>query len=99
MLLYEIINMNCRLFLEKGIKMATSYNKLWKLMIDKNMQKKDLVEMLNLSSATIAKMGKGEQVSMDVLERICTFFNCDIGDIVSFTSNDDARRNNEDEEI
>lgn len=79
--------------------MAISYNKLWKLLIDKNMQKKDLVEILNLSSATIAKMGKGEQVSMDVLERICTFFKCDIGDIVSFTSNDETRRNKEDEEL
>lgn len=79
--------------------MAISYNKLWKLMIDKNMQKKDLAVMLNLSSATIAKMGKGEQVSMDVLERICTFFKCDIGDIVSFTSNNETRRNNEDEEV
>ena len=79
--------------------MATSYNKLWKMMIDRNMQKKDLAEMLNLSSATIAKMGKGEQVSMDVLERICKFFNCDIGDIVSFTSNEEMRRNIKDEEI
>ncbi len=69
--------------------MAVSYNKLWKLLIDNNMQKKDLAEMLNLSSATIAKMGKGEQVSMDVLERICSYFHCDIGDIVSFTSFDD----------
>ena len=69
--------------------MAVSYNKLWKLLIDNNMQKKDLAEMLNLSSATIAKMGKGEQVSMDVLERICSYFHCDIGDIVSFTSVDD----------
>lgn len=50
------------------------------------MQKKDLADMLNLSSATIAKMGKCENVSMDVLERICTYFNCDIGDIVSFKS-------------
>lgn len=72
--------------------MTTSYNKLWKLMIDRNMQKKDLAEMLNLSSATIAKMGKGEQVSMDVLERICSFFDCDIGDIVSFASKDETRR-------
>ena len=61
-----------------------SYNKLWKLLIDKNMQKKDLVEALNLSSATIAKMGKGEYVSMDVLERICRYFLCDIGDVMSF---------------
>lgn len=64
--------------------MSVSYNKLWKVLIDNNMQKKDLADTLNLSSATIAKMGKGENVSMDVLERICKYFSCDIGDIVSF---------------
>ena len=64
--------------------MSISYNGLWKLLIDKNMQKKDLVKELNISSATIAKMGKGETVSMEVLERICDHFNCNIGDVISF---------------
>ena len=64
--------------------MAISYNGLWKILIDKNLQKKDLSETLNISSATIAKMGKGESVSIDVLERICTFLDCNIGDIMSF---------------
>lgn len=64
--------------------MAVSYNGLWKMLIDKNMYKKDLVAELNISSATIAKMGKEESVSMDVLQRICEYFECDIGDIVSF---------------
>ena len=64
--------------------MAISYNGLWKLMIDKNLQKKNLIEDLNISSATIAKMGKGESVSVDVLERICEYMNCNIGDIMSF---------------
>ena len=69
----------------KGVcNMAVSYNGLWKILIDKNPQKKDLTEELNISSATIAKMGKGEQVSMDVLERICTYLDCNIGDIMSF---------------
>ena len=52
--------------------------------IDKNLQKKNLIEDLNISSATIAKMGKGESVSVDVLERICEYMNCNIGDIMSF---------------
>lgn len=64
--------------------MAISYNGLWKLMIDKKLQKKHLIEELNISSATIAKMGKGESVSVDVLERICEYMNCNIGDIMSF---------------
>lgn len=64
--------------------MSISYNGLWKLLIDKNMQKKDLVKELNISSATVAKMGKGETVSMEVLERICDHFDCNIGDLISF---------------
>lgn len=68
--------------------MAISYNGLWKLMIDKNMYKKDLTEKLGISSATIAKMGKGESVSIEVLQKICKYMDCDIGDIMSFEKND-----------
>ena len=64
--------------------MSVSYNGLWKILIDRNMYRKDLAEKLNISSATIAKMGKGESVSMDVLERICTYLDRNIGDIMSF---------------
>lgn len=64
--------------------MSISYNGLWKLLIDNNMQKKDLTEKLNISSATIAKMGKGDTVSLEVLEKICIYLNCDIGDVMSF---------------
>ena len=64
--------------------MAISYNGLWKMLIDRNMYKKDLATELNISSATMAKMGKGESVSMDVLALICSYMDCDIGDIMSF---------------
>ena len=64
--------------------MAASYNGLWKMLIDKNMYKKDIASELNISSATMAKMGKGENVSMDVLQKICDYLDCNIGDIVSF---------------
>ncbi len=64
--------------------MAISYSGLWKMLIDKNMKKQDLVEKVGLSSATIAKMGKGEKVSMDVLQKICTYMDCNIGDIMEF---------------
>lgn len=64
--------------------MAVSYNGLWKMLIDKNMYKKDLAAQLNISSATMAKMGKGESVSMDVMQRICAYMDCNIGDIMSF---------------
>lgn len=70
--------------------MAVSYNGLWKILIDKNLQKKDLTEQLNISSTTIAKMGKGEQVSMNVLERICTYLDCNIGDIMRFEKEENS---------
>lgn len=68
--------------------MKISYNNLWKIMIDRNMQKKDLIDELGISSTTIAKMGKGEKVSLDVLERICSYFDCNIGDVMSFEKDD-----------
>ena len=55
---------------------------------DKNMQKKDLIDALGISSTTIAKMGKGDKVSLDVLERICEYFDCNIGDVISFEKED-----------
>lgn len=64
--------------------MAVSYNGLWKMLIDKNMYKKDLASKLNISSATLAKMGRGENVSMEILQKICKYMECDIGDILSF---------------
>ena len=61
--------------------MAVSYKKLWKLLIDKDIKKKDLSSMAGISPATITKMGKNENVNTDVLVRICLALNCDIGDI------------------
>ena len=62
--------------------MAFSYNKLWKLLIDKGMMKKDLIKATNMTSSTMAKLGKNQAVSMDVLGRICEALDCNIGDIV-----------------
>lgn len=59
-----------------------SYNKLWKLLIDKRMKKKNLSEKAGISANTLAKMGKNELVSLDVLVRICRALQCDIGDIM-----------------
>ena len=64
-------------------------------MIDKGLQKKDLIENLNISSTTIAKMGKGEAVSINVLERICSFVGCDIGDIMTFDVKESHKDNSE----
>lgn len=64
--------------------MGVSYKKLWKVLIDKDMKKKDLLMKANISWASITKLSKGETVSMDVLMKICQALNCDIGDIVEF---------------
>ena len=63
------------------IQMAISYKKLWKLLIDRDMKKKDLVALSGISQSSITKMGKNENVNTDVLVRICRALNCDIGDI------------------
>lgn len=64
--------------------MAYSYNKLWKLLIDKNMMKKDLMEQTKITSSTMAKMGRDEAVSLTVLGRICKAMECNIGDLVDY---------------
>lgn len=64
--------------------MTVSYNGLWKIMIDKGLQKQDLVNKVGLSSATVAKMGKGETVSNKVLEKLANFLECSVGEIISF---------------
>ena len=62
--------------------MSVSYKKLWKLLIDHNMNKSDLAKKTKMSPNTIAKLGKNETVSLDILVRICSVLQCDIGDIV-----------------
>lgn len=62
--------------------MTFSYSKLWKMLIDKKMLKKDLMIMTNINSSTMAKLGKDLPVSMEVLGRICIALDCNIGDIV-----------------
>lgn len=62
--------------------MAISYKKLWKLLIDKDMKKKDLQKLACVSSASITKLGKNENVNTEVLEKICTALQCDISDIM-----------------
>ncbi len=62
--------------------MEISYNKLWKLLIDKGISKTELKQAVKMSPNTLAKLGKNETVSLDVLIRICEVLHCDIGDIM-----------------
>lgn len=67
--------------------MAANYAKLWKLLIDKNMNRTTLREMSGISTGTLAKLGKNDYVSTEVLEKICKALRCDIGDIIEFVEN------------
>lgn len=62
--------------------MEVSYKKLWKILIDKDMKKKDLQAEAGISWASVTKLSKGETVSMEVLMKVCKTLNCDIGDIM-----------------
>ena len=62
--------------------MAISYKKLWKLLIDKDLKKKDLRQLAGISASSITKLGKNENVNTEILERICKALNCDISDIM-----------------
>lgn len=62
--------------------MAMNYNRLWKILIDRNMMKKDLIQMTGISTNAMAKMGKGGDVSTQVLRKICITLGCKIEDIV-----------------
>lgn len=61
-----------------------NYHKLWKLLIDKNMNKTQLKDAAGISTNAIAKLGKGEPVSMDTLGKICRALHCNIGDVMEF---------------
>ncbi len=62
--------------------MAVSYNKLWKLLIDQHMNRTQLRCAAHISTNAVAKLGKNEPVSVDVLEKICRVLKCDVGDIM-----------------
>ena len=61
--------------------MAISYKKLWKLLIDLDMKKKDLMAISGISQSSVTKMGRNENVNTEVLVRVCLALNCDIGDV------------------
>jgi len=70
--------------------MRISYNKLWKMLIDKGMKKSDLKEQAGISSASIAKLGKGENITTDVLIKICESMNCHLEDIIETIQDDES---------
>ena len=68
--------------------MAISYKKLWKLLIDKDMKKKDLQKAAGISAASITKLGKNENVNTEIIEKICIALQCDVSDIMEMVEDD-----------
>ncbi|MBP3196051.1 MAG: helix-turn-helix transcriptional regulator [Butyrivibrio sp.] len=72
--------------------MSLSYNKLWKLLIDKGTNKTKLRDATHMSSSTMAKLGNNQAVALTVLEKICAELDCNIGDIMEFTDLDAVKK-------
>ena len=70
-----------------------SYNKLWKMLIDKNMNKQDLKNATGISAASIAKLGKGENITTDILLKICEALDCKLEDIMETIKNEESKAN------
>ena len=62
--------------------MAFTYKPLWKILIDKEMTKKELMQKTGISKSTMDKMGRGEIVSLEIIDRLCNYFECNIEDVV-----------------
>lgn len=71
--------------------MAISYKKLWKLLIDRDLKKKDLQMLSGISAASITKLGKNENVNTEILEKICVALECDISEIMEVTNTESNR--------
>ena len=72
--------------------MAVSYNKLWKILIDKGMNKTELKDASGISFNVMARMGKNETISLESLEKICMVLNCNIGDIMDITTKKEEKK-------
>lgn len=70
--------------------MYISYKKLWKLLIDKELKKKDLCELTGISSSSMAKLGKNEYVNLEIIARICRALHCDVGDIMEYIDEEES---------
>lgn len=77
---------------ERYCHMEISYKKLWKILIDKDMKKKDLQAAACVSWASVTKLSKGEPVSMEVLMKVCKALDCNIGDIMDFIPEEEGTK-------
>lgn len=75
--------------------MAVSYSRLWKLLIDKGMNRSQLRDAAGISTNAVAKLGRNESVSMETLEKVCRALDCNIEDVVEFVKNGEVLNNGE----
>lgn len=76
----------------KELEMAIKYNKLWKRLIDENMMKVDLRDQAGITTNALAKLGKNEHVSTQVLEKVCNVLHCEIQDIMEFVPDEEREK-------
>ena len=74
-------------------QLKPEYKKLWKLLIDKEMTRSQLRQQTGMSASTMAKLGKGEDVSMGLMRRICELLDCNIGDVMEFVTETEKKSN------
>ncbi len=72
--------------------MSFTYKPLWKLLIDKEMSKKELMQKTDISKSTMDKMSSGKMVSLEVIDRICNYFDCDVADVISHCQDKEIHR-------
>lgn len=82
------------IYKSKGEKMAISYKRLWKLLIDKNMTKTDLKNITGMNSVTLANMGKDKYISLRMIDKICEELNCDFSDVIEHVADVNIKRGN-----
>lgn len=75
--------------------MAFSYKPLWKLLIDKDMSKKALMQVTGISKSTMDKMGRGEIVSLEIIDRICDHFHCRVEEVIEHHAVNDGGKGND----
>lgn len=74
-----------------SVSKRVCYKPLWKLLIDRELKKKDLCQMAHISPASVTKMGRNGYVTTEVLEKICTALNCGIGDVMEILDDEDSQ--------
>lgn len=71
--------------------MAISYNKLWKLLIDKNLKRTEMAQKAGITGNVLGRLSRNEPVSMGSIEKICAFLGCNVGDVMEFVEYEEAR--------